>query len=61
MFTWSLRDILGIDLEVDQHYLNVSPEAKPVKQRPCRFTPECQHVISDEVDRLLGAGFITKF
>lgn len=52
--------MLGIDLEVTQHQLNIDPEARPVKQRPRKFAPNQWKVISDEVDHLKEAGFITE-
>ena len=45
---------------VVQHYLNISPKTQPVKQRPHKFFPYCQLAISDEVNKLLGAGFSVK-
>ncbi|XP_009396745.1 uncharacterized protein LOC103981730 [Musa acuminata AAA Group] len=58
MFTWSSKDMLGIDPGVTQHHLNIHPEARPVKQKPRKFTPDRQKAISDEVNHLREAGFI---
>lgn len=49
-----------IDLEVAQHQLNIFPEAHPVKQKPRKFALDRHKAISDEVDRLMEAGFITQ-
>lgn len=60
MFVWSTRDMLGIDSNVAQHHLNISSKVRLMKQKPHKFALECQQVISDEVDKLLGEGFITE-
>lgn len=52
--------MLGINLDVAQHHLNILSKAEPMNQRPHRFTLECQQVISDEVDKLTGVRLITK-
>nr|XP_023910509.1 uncharacterized protein LOC112022164 [Quercus suber] len=38
--------------------LNVDPERKPVKQRRRVFAPERDQAVTDEVNKLLAAGFI---
>ena len=48
----------GISLEVIRHKLNVDPERKPVQQRRRVFAPEWNQAITDEVSKLLSAGFI---
>ncbi|XP_065023217.1 uncharacterized protein LOC135649048 [Musa acuminata AAA Group] len=48
----------GVDPEVAQHHLNISPDARPVKQKPRRQAPNRQLAIRAEVGRLLAAGFI---
>ena len=52
IFSWSHKDILGVDLEKAKHCLNIDPLHPPVRQKQRRFAPECNKVISDEVDRL---------
>ncbi|XP_064992488.1 uncharacterized protein LOC135629222 [Musa acuminata AAA Group] len=54
------EEMPGIDQGVTQHHLNIHPEAKPVKQKSRKFSPDRQKAISDEVDRLKEAGFITE-
>nr|XP_009385323.1 PREDICTED: uncharacterized protein LOC103972705 [Musa acuminata subsp. malaccensis] len=39
VFTWSPREMPGINLGVTQHQLNIDLEARPVKQRPRKFAP----------------------
>ena len=48
----------GIDLEIIYHKLSIKADVKPVKQKPRRMNEEKSRAISDEVDRLLQAGFI---
>ncbi|KAJ8470571.1 hypothetical protein OPV22_024914 [Ensete ventricosum] len=58
VFAWTPNDMSGVDPEIAQHYLNISPDARPVKQRPRKFTPDRQKAIKDEVTRLLAAQLI---
>nr|XP_009388102.1 PREDICTED: uncharacterized protein LOC103974923 [Musa acuminata subsp. malaccensis] len=58
VFAWSPSDMTGVDPEVAQHHLNISPDTLPVKQKPKRQAPDRQLAIREEVDRLLAAGFI---
>jgi len=47
-----------IDLDIICHKLSINADAKPLKQKPRRMNKEWSCAISDEVDRLLQAGFI---
>ncbi|XP_023880001.1 uncharacterized protein LOC111992366 [Quercus suber] len=58
VFAWNHEDMPGIPPEVIQHRLNVDPERKPVKQRRRVFAPERDQAVTDEVNKLLDAGFI---
>ena len=58
VFAWSHEDMPGIAPEVIQHKLNVNPERKPVQQRRRVFTPNRDQAVTDEVAKLLTAGFI---
>ena len=58
VFAWSHEDMPGISLKIIQHKLNVDPERKPVQQRRRAFTPEQDQAITEEVTKLLTAGFI---
>ena len=58
VFAWSPTDMPEIDIEIICHKLSIKMDAKPVKQWPKRMNEERSHAISDEVDRLLQAGFI---
>ena len=58
VFAWSHEDMSGISPKVVQHKLNVNPERKPVQQRRRAFAPERDQTVTDEVTKLLMAGFI---
>ena len=58
IFTWIHEDIPDISPKVIKHKLNVDPERKPVQQRRRVFAPERNQAITDEVSKLLSAGFI---
>ena len=48
----------GIPREVTEHALKIRPGSKPVKQHLCRFDEEKCRAISEEIAKLLAAGFI---
>ena len=50
--------MLGISPRVIEHKLNVNPEKKPVQQKLRVFAPKRNQAITDEVNKLLSAGFI---
>ena len=58
VFAWSHEDMSGISLEVIQHKLNVNLEKKPVQQRRRAFALERDQAVTEEVTKLLTAGFI---
>nr|XP_023917426.1 uncharacterized protein LOC112028970 [Quercus suber] len=58
VFAWSHDDMPGISPKIIQHRLNVDPGRKPIKQRRRTFAPERDQAITDEVSKLLAAGFI---
>ena len=58
VFAWSHEDMSGIAPEIIQHKLNVNPDRKPVQQKRRVFTPEQDQAVTDEVTKLLAAGFI---
>ena len=58
IFAWSNKDLPGVPRELAEHSLHVRPDAKPVKQPLHRFAGDRRKVISDEIARLLAAGFI---
>ena len=48
----------GVSPRVIEHKLNVDPEKKPIQKRRQVFTPKRNQTITDEVNKLLSAGFI---
>ena len=50
--------MLGIPREVTDHPLCLVPGSKPTKQRLRRFDDESHRAISEEITKLLAAGFI---
>ena len=58
VFTWSHEDMSGIAPEIIQHKLNVNPDRKPVQQKQRVFALEQDQAVTDEVTKLLAAGFI---
>ena len=49
VFAWSHKDMLGIDLSLITHRLNVSPFYKPIRQKRRVFAPEQDNAIKEEV------------
>ena len=58
IFTWTHKDMRGIDNKVTEHKLNIDPTRKPVQQKRRVFAPERNKVIMEEVEKLLITGFI---
>ena len=50
--------MLGIDLSVITHRLNVYPSSKPVRQKKRVFVPEQDNTIKEEVQKLTTTKFI---
>ena len=57
VFAWKPADMPGVPWEKIEHSLNISPTAKPIKQKLCQFTPD-KEAIGVEIKRLLATGFI---
>ena len=49
VFTWSHKDMPGIDPIVITHRLNVYPSSKPIRQKKRVFAPERDNAIKEEV------------
>ena len=50
--------MVGINLTVASHKLNIIPAARLVRHKVRRFHPHRNQIIQTEVDNLLRAGFI---
>lgn len=58
VFAWSHDDMLGIDLNITVHQLNISPFFLPFGQKKKAFAQERDKAITEEVCKLLKVGFI---
>jgi ribonuclease HI len=58
IFAWQYNEMPRIDPTLVAHSLNIEPGAKPVVQPIRTFHPEVEAQISQEVNKLLSAGFI---
>ncbi|XP_070050774.1 uncharacterized protein [Nicotiana tomentosiformis] len=58
VFSWSYKEILGLDPKVVVHHLAMKNGACPVKQAQRRFRPDLVPLIEIEVNKLIKAGFI---
>ena len=58
VFSWSHKDMPGIDPNVITHCLNIYPSSKPVCQKKRVFAPERDNAIKEEVQKLITAKFI---
>jgi hypothetical protein len=48
----------GVPRELTEHKLNVYPQARPIRQKLCRFTPDKREAIRAELAHLVAAWFI---
>uniref|UniRef100_A0A2N9I1Y1 Reverse transcriptase domain-containing protein n=1 Tax=Fagus sylvatica TaxID=28930 RepID=A0A2N9I1Y1_FAGSY len=58
LFAWQYDEMPGIDPKLVAHSLNVEPGTRPVVQPMRTFHPEVEAQITQEVKKLLSAGFI---
>lgn len=58
IFTWSYKNMPGLDPQVTMHRLNIKKDAKLVKQQQRRFRPKLMEVIKAEVKKLIDSCFI---
>ncbi|KAF8080646.1 hypothetical protein N665_0930s0004 [Sinapis alba] len=58
-FTWAVEDMLGIEISITCHKLNIDPIFKPVKQKRQKLGPKRATAVNDEVEKLLKVGSIT--
>ena len=60
IFAWQPSDMFGVPRELAEHYLNINPGAKPVKQAMRRFGDKKRRAIGMELAKLLEAGFVVE-
>jgi hypothetical protein len=58
VFVWQPADMPGVSRELVKHKLKVYPQARPIRQKLCCFTPDKREAIRAELTRLVAAGFI---
>ena len=58
VFSWKPVDMPGVPWEKIEHSLNVSPTAKPIKQKLHRFALDKKEAIRVETKWVLAAEFI---
>ena len=50
--------MLGIDIEITSHDINVDPTFNPIKKKCRKLGPERAKAVNDEVDKLQKIGSI---
>ncbi|KAF5933295.1 hypothetical protein HYC85_029466 [Camellia sinensis] len=58
VFTWSYKDMPGIDPEIVQHRIPLDLEARPVKQKLRRIFPDWALKIKEEATKEIDTGFL---
>jgi hypothetical protein len=58
VFAWSTFDLVGVSRDVIEHQLQVSPSARPKKQKLHKMAEEKVKAAKAKVQRLLDANFI---
>jgi hypothetical protein len=58
VFAWSTSNLIGVSKDIIENRLQVSPNAKPRKQKDRKMSEETVEDVKTEVQRLLAAGFI---
>lgn len=58
IFSWSYKEMSGIDPSIIIHLINTYPNVKPVREKLCLIHPCKVVAIKFEVEKLLKVGFI---
>ncbi|PKA52991.1 RNA-directed DNA polymerase like [Apostasia shenzhenica] len=58
VFAWSPEDVIGMYRAVCEHHLNVFQAISPIAQKKRVMARERQDAIKEEINKLLGAGYI---
>ena len=58
IFTWSAKDLRGVDRSIIEHILEVNQNHPPTKQKLHKMFEERKQVAKEEVRCLLDAGVI---
>jgi hypothetical protein len=54
---WSTSDLVGVNRDIIEHQLQVSPNARPKKQKLCKMAEEKVKAAKVEAQRLLDTCF----
>ena len=57
VFAWTAQDLAGVPADVAMHSLRLDPSARPVVQQKRKMAPEKAEAASQEIKKLLRAGF----
>jgi hypothetical protein len=58
VFAWQPADMPGVPSELAEHKLKVYPQARPIRQKLRRFTPDKREAIRAKLSHLVSVGFI---
>lgn len=58
VFTWSYKDMPGIDPTFYQHKIDLKTDAKTIQQQRYKMNPNYAKKVKEEIDKLLQVGFI---
>jgi hypothetical protein len=58
VLAWQPTDMPGVLRQLAEHKLKVYPQARPIRQKLCRFTLDKREAIRAELARLVAARFI---
>ena len=58
VFTWSYKDMPGLDPSIVQHHLPLLPYARPIKQKLRRLHPRWSLQVKEEIQKQLSVGFL---
>ena len=58
IFAWKPEDMTCISKSIITRKLGVDPSFRPIHQKRRKFAPERNHIIQEEVERLLKTGMI---
>jgi hypothetical protein len=58
MFTWSAKDLTGVDRSFIEHRLSIDPSVKPQRQKLSKMSDDKVIAVKSEVQRLLDATVI---
>ena len=58
IFSWTYKDMLGLDIAILGHFLPINEDFPPVKHKVRRMRPDMSEKIKAEVMKQFNAGFL---